>query len=130
MHPEPPAPNHRRRERWIAAGLTVVALLAAACSDTSGSGTVDTAHRAVRQTVDGQDGAVTARVQRTRGRALSGATLRRCDGAAVHVRTVRDPAGSIADITAVPCGDCGCSRADAAPRPTRPSGSAAAPRTA
>jgi alpha-beta hydrolase superfamily lysophospholipase len=37
MHPEPPARHHRRPVRWFAAGLTVVALLVAACSDSSDS---------------------------------------------------------------------------------------------
>jgi alpha-beta hydrolase superfamily lysophospholipase len=37
MRYEPPARHHRQGVRWIAVGLTVVALLAAACSDTSGS---------------------------------------------------------------------------------------------
>jgi dienelactone hydrolase len=37
MHPEPPASNHRRRVRWIAANLTVVTLVAA-CSGASSSG--------------------------------------------------------------------------------------------
>jgi alpha-beta hydrolase superfamily lysophospholipase len=37
MHAEPPARQQRRPVRWFAAGFTVVALLAAACSDSSGS---------------------------------------------------------------------------------------------
>jgi dienelactone hydrolase len=38
MHPDPSTPDHRRRGRWIAALLSVVALVAAACSGTSSSG--------------------------------------------------------------------------------------------
>jgi dienelactone hydrolase len=38
MHPKPSTPNHRRRARRIAAGLTILALLVAACSGTSSSG--------------------------------------------------------------------------------------------
>jgi dienelactone hydrolase len=38
MHPEPPPLDHRRRVRWIAASLTVMALLVAACSGTTSSG--------------------------------------------------------------------------------------------
>src|SRR5919198_610654 len=37
MHPEPRSPNHRTRGRWIIAGATVMALLAASCAGTSGS---------------------------------------------------------------------------------------------
>jgi pimeloyl-ACP methyl ester carboxylesterase len=37
MHLEPPAPSRHRRARWIAAGPTILALLATACSGTSGS---------------------------------------------------------------------------------------------
>jgi alpha-beta hydrolase superfamily lysophospholipase len=37
MHPESPARRYRRPVRWFAAGLTVVALLVPACSDSSGS---------------------------------------------------------------------------------------------
>jgi dienelactone hydrolase len=38
MHPEASARNQRRQVRWVAASLIVVALLVAACSGTSGSG--------------------------------------------------------------------------------------------
>ena len=38
MHPQPPASDHRRRGRWIAANLTVVSLLVAACSGAPSSG--------------------------------------------------------------------------------------------
>lgn len=38
MHPEASARNHRKQVRWIAASLIVVALLVAACSGTSTSG--------------------------------------------------------------------------------------------
>jgi pimeloyl-ACP methyl ester carboxylesterase len=38
MHPELPPLDHRRRVRWIAASLTVMALLVAACSGTTSSG--------------------------------------------------------------------------------------------
>jgi dienelactone hydrolase len=38
MHPEPPDSSHRGRVRWIAANLTVVTLLVAACSGASSSG--------------------------------------------------------------------------------------------
>jgi alpha-beta hydrolase superfamily lysophospholipase len=41
MHPEPPAPNDRKQVRWIMAGLTVVALLVAACTGTSDSRSSD-----------------------------------------------------------------------------------------
>jgi alpha-beta hydrolase superfamily lysophospholipase len=41
MQPEPPASNHRRRVRWIAANLTVVTLLVAACSGASDPGSGD-----------------------------------------------------------------------------------------
>jgi dienelactone hydrolase len=37
MHYEPPARHHRRPVRWFAAGLTVLALLVAACSESTGS---------------------------------------------------------------------------------------------
>jgi dienelactone hydrolase len=37
LHPEP-CSNHRDQVRWVAAGLTILALLATACSGTSGSG--------------------------------------------------------------------------------------------
>jgi dienelactone hydrolase len=37
MHLEPQSANHRTRGRWITAGATVMALLAASCSGTSGS---------------------------------------------------------------------------------------------
>src|SRR5512132_2298325 len=38
MHLEAQSPNRRTRGRWITAGATVMALLAASCSGTSGSG--------------------------------------------------------------------------------------------
>jgi alpha-beta hydrolase superfamily lysophospholipase len=38
MHPEAQLPNHRGRGRWIMAGLTAIALVATACSGTSGFG--------------------------------------------------------------------------------------------
>src|SRR5919198_5132382 len=37
MHPEPQSMNHRTRGRWITAGATAMALLAASCAGTSGS---------------------------------------------------------------------------------------------
>jgi hypothetical protein len=37
MDPRPSTPDHRRRARRIAVGLTILALLATACSGTSGS---------------------------------------------------------------------------------------------
>lgn len=38
MHPKPSTCGQRRRTRWVAAGLTALTLVTAACSGTSGSG--------------------------------------------------------------------------------------------
>jgi alpha-beta hydrolase superfamily lysophospholipase len=49
MHPEMRPPSHRRRGRWITAGLTAVALVATACSGASGSGGAATTSSAQAQ---------------------------------------------------------------------------------